>query len=569
MLKTIKNKLIFLVVIFIITIVSMGIYSIKILNSINQKSTVITKDAIPGIIYSEEINVMKSKFRLLEYNHIITTDQETMQEKEKAMEEKNKEIQKNLELYFNTIETEEDKQLFNMVKEEWNKYLELHNQIIALSRESKNEEAMKIMMGESKESFDKVSLYLTNMVEFNKKATVDISLEGDKEYNSAMKINISVIILLGIASVIFGGIIIRSITHPLNLLKSELDSLAERGGDLTKEIQVDSEDEIKDLSVSLNKFIQNLREIIKTVNESSESIEDVVEIIKDNVTNLNSDIEEVSATTEQLAANMEETTASAEEMLATSQEIEQALNSIAQKSQNGAIKAGEINKRAEDTKERVQASQKKTNEIFNNTKIELKEAIQSSKVVEEINVLSESIMQITSQTNLLALNAAIEAARAGEAGKGFSVVAEEIRKLAEQSKDTVIEIQNITGKVTDAVKNLSNSSNKLLKFMSVEVDSDYKNMLDVADKYSKDADFVDNLVADFSSSSEELLASLQDVIKTIDGVAQAAGEGAGGTTDIASSVLQVNDKSNYVLENALKSKEDAQKLKDEISKFKI
>ncbi|MBO0563317.1 methyl-accepting chemotaxis protein, partial [Clostridium botulinum] len=167
------------------------------------------------------------------------------------------------------------------------------------------------------------------------------------------------------------------------------------------------------------------------------------------------------------------------------------------------------------------------------TKVELERAIESSKVVEQINVLSESIMEITSQTNLLALNAAIEAARAGEAGKGFSVVADEIRKLAEQSKDTVTEIQSITVKVIESVKNLSDSSSNLLTFVSTDMDNDYKTMLNVADKYSEDASFVDTLVTDFSSTSEDLLASLQDVLKTIEGVAQAASEGAGGTTDIA------------------------------------
>ncbi len=284
---------------------------------------------------------------------------------------------------------------------------------------------------------------------------------------------------------------------------------------------------------------------------------------------MNNDVEEVSATTEELSANMEETAASAEEMSATSQDIERAVQSIAQKSQEGATQAGEINKRAEDTKANVQASQKKAKEIFTSTKSELESAIESSKVVEQINVLSDSIMDITSQTNLLALNAAIEAARAGEAGKGFSVVADEIRKLAEQSKDTVTEIQSITVKVIESVKNLSDSSSNLLTFVSTDMDNDYKTMLNVADKYSEDASFVDTLVTDFSSTSEELLASLQDVLKTIEGVAQAASEGAGGTTDIASKILGVNNKSNDVLQEALKSEESANKLKEEISKFKI
>ncbi|HBJ1646195.1 methyl-accepting chemotaxis protein [Clostridium botulinum] len=569
MLKTIKSKLIFLVTMFVITIVFMGIYSTKTLSSVNKQSTIITQEFIPAMICSEELNVMTSDFRLLEYDHIISNTSEAMQEKENEMEEDKKEIQKSLDFYATTIRAEEDKELFKTVKDEWNKYLELNKQVIDLSRELKTEEVMNIMDKESKEAFDKASSSLIKLANLNKKMTEEASLAGDKLSSGSIRINIIIISVLGVLSVVFGIMIINTIIKPLNMLKVELDSLAERGGDLTQEIEINSEDEIKDLSVSLNKFIQNLRNIIKQVNESSNSIEDVTELIKDNVTKLNSDIEEVSATTEELAANMEETAASSEEMLATSQEIEEVVKSISQKSQEGAIKAGEISNRAEDTKINVQASEMKSTELFKSTKIELEEAIQESKVVEEINVLSESIMQITSQTNLLALNAAIEAARAGEAGKGFSVVAEEIRKLAEQSKDTVIEIQNITGKVTSAVGNLSSSSDKLLKFMSIDVYNDYKKMLDVADKYSEDAEFVDSLVTDFSSSSEELLASLQEVIKTIDGVSQAANEGAGGTTDIASSILQVNDKSNSVLENSLKSQENAKKLKEEISKFKI
>ncbi|ACD51047.1 chemotaxis protein [Clostridium botulinum] len=569
MLKTIKSKLIFLVTMFVITIVFMGIYSTKTLSSVNKQSTIITQEFIPAMICSEELNVMTSDFRLLEYDHIISNTSEAMQEKENEMEEDKKEIQKSLDFYDTTIRAEEDKELFKTVKDEWNKYLELNKQVIDLSRELKTEEVMNIMNKESKEAFDKASSSLIKLANLNKKMTEEASLAGDKLSSGSIRINIIIISVLGVLSVVFGIMIINTIIKPLNMLKVELDSLAERGGDLTQEIEINSEDEIKDLSVSLNKFIQNLRNIIKQVNESSNSIENVTELIKDNVTKLNSDIEEVSATTEELAANMEETAASSEEMLATSQEIEEVVKSISQKSQEGAIKAGEISNRAEDTKINVQASEMKSTELFKSTKIELEEAIQESKVVEEINVLSESIMQITSQTNLLALNAAIEAARAGEAGKGFSVVAEEIRKLAEQSKDTVIEIQNITGKVTSAVGNLSSSSDKLLKFMSIDVYNDYKKMLDVADKYSEDAEFVDSLVTDFSSSSEELLASLQEVIKTIDGVSQAANEGAGGTTDIASSILQVNDKSNSVLENSLKSQENAKKLKEEISKFKI
>jgi len=569
LIKTIKGKLIFLVGILVGAILFIGGYSIKNLDDVNKMSTEISKYWVPSIIYSEELNTITSDFRILEYDHIVSTNAEMMKEKEKEMEEKSKEVEKYLVLYKKGVNSKEDEELLNTVEKEWNKYLQSNKRVIALSRQLKTEEAMKIMRGESKESFDNASSSLLKLAQYNKSKTEKISLEGDKQFNTAMKINLTLMILLSAIGAVVGMLIIKRIRNSLNVLKGELDELSERGGDLTQEIKVNSKDEINDLAKSLNKFIQNIKDIIKTVNESVDNIETVVDSIKTNVTDLNNDVEEVSATTEELSANMEETAASAEEMSATSQDIERAVQSIAQKSQEGATQAGEINKRAEDTKANVQASQKKAKEILTNTKSELESAIESSKVVEQINVLSDSIMDITSQTNLLALNAAIEAARAGEAGKGFSVVADEIRKLAEQSKDTVTEIQSITVKVIESVKNLSDSSSNLLTFVSTDMDNDYKTMLNVADKYSEDASFVDTLVTDFSSTSEELLASLQDVLKTIEGVAQAASEGAGGTTDIASKILEVNNKSNDVLQEALKSEESANKLKEEISKFKI
>ncbi len=371
-------------------------------------------------------------------------------------------------------------------------------------------------------------------------------------------------VMVGFTSFLIGKITLINAINKLNICFNSINN-----GDLTNKCEFKSNDEIGILYNNVAEMQHSLKTLVGNVVNEYNKIENVVKNINSNVTNLNKNIEEVSATTEELSASMEETAASAEEMTATSQEIERAIHSIAEKSQEGAVHAAEIYKRAYETKENVENAQKRANEIFINTKAGLEKAIEESKVVEQINLLSNAIMQITEQTNLLALNAAIEAARAGEAGRGFSVVAEEVRKLAEQSRETVNEIQNITSKVTNAVKNLTENSNNLLSFMSADVDKDYKTMLEVANKYSEDAKIVDNLVMEFSSTSEELLGSISDVLKTIDGVAQAASEGASGATDIASKISEVNNKSNEVLEEVIKTKESVDKLKVEISKFKI
>jgi methyl-accepting chemotaxis protein len=266
---------------------------------------------------------------------------------------------------------------------------------------------------------------------------------------------------------------------------------------------------------------------------------------------------------------MEETAASTQEMNATSAEIETAVESIAARAQDGANDASEISRRALQLKQNFIAAQKNALQIFIETKKKLEQALEESKSVEQIRVLSDTIMQITSQTNLLALNAAIEAARAGESGKGFAVVAEEIRKLAEDSKKAVSAIQSVTKTVVGSVENLSVNSNALLRFVSDDVDRDYKLMLQATEQYNNDAISVDSIVTEFSATSEQLLASIQNMMKAINEITAAANEGAQGTTNIAQKSAGVVEKSDKVIVQVDKSRDCASNLMNLVSKFNI
>lgn len=391
--------------------------------------------------------------------------------------------------------------------------------------------------------------------------------------SSAKRISI-IILIISIIMLILTFILIsistKKITSPIIKSSKYLKVLA--NGNFSEELDpklLSRKDEIGSITNGINNMKSSLMNLVLSIKNESSSIEQKVNNVVGNVQLLNSELREISLTTEELAANMEETSAASEEMSATSQQMKINIDSIAKKSEKGAAAANEINKRATLIKENVSVAQKKAENILIHTKDQLQKSIEDSKVVDEINILSESIMQITEQTDLLALNAAIEAARAGEYGKGFSVVADEIRKLAEKSKDTVLKIQAVTINVISSVKNLSTNATDLLNFVSTDIANDYTVMLDVSEKYNEDAKFIDELVAEISTTSDELLVSVQEVVGVINNVAIAANEGASGTTNIADKVSTVNYRSTEVMNEVLQSKESMDKLEQEIQKFKL
>lgn len=360
------------------------------------------------------------------------------------------------------------------------------------------------------------------------------------------------------------------IIHSVRNISASINVIA--GGDFVQKVPkklVNRKDDFGNLAKTLEGMRHSLRGLLAQVKNESVNIDNVVESIDANVFTLNSEIEDVSATTQELAASTEETAASADQINSMTQQIDDAAREIATRAQDGATEAEDIHKRASQSKTNAVENRQKMEQMQAEIRSSLQKALEDAKVVEKIGILADSILNITGQTNLLALNASIEAARAGDAGRGFAVVAEEIRVLAEQSQEAVANIQAVTENVSSAVGNLAKDSNRLLDYVDQDVVESFALFEQMADDYNADATKINELVSDFSATSEELLASINSISEAIDGITLASNDSAAGTTNIAQKTVSIVNESSEVMKSAKVAEQSAEELRKNVDNFKI
>ncbi len=561
----IKHKLIISFSLIIIAIVLLSGISVYSLNKVNQTSTILAEEVIPKLECINNINYSLARFRSHEYQHMLLTETSDMDELEAKMDTLKNSIQEGIKQY--TTYEQSDK--IDQLMKDWQSYLTEHDKIISLNRGNDQSNSLSVIKGESKRAFDDIASIIQEFKANDDNEAKQMSADGDAIYASTSKFMIGSVIIIIVVSIVMAGWIILSFTRPISLLQRKLQDLVAQGGDLTKTIDIKSKDEVGSLSDSVNQFIQNVREIIIEVNTCSDMVFESANQVSSHLTVLSKNVEESSSIIEELSAGLEETAAAAEEINASSADIERAAVDMSERSQQGSMSVNEINTKATALKHSAISSKDKATSIYYGTKESLELALKKSETISHIDALSEAILEISGQTNLLALNAAIEAARAGEAGRGFSVVAEEIRKLAENSGSTVNEIQKVTGEVLQAVTELTNASKTILGFFDETVLKDYDALVSTGESYGQDGAFVDSMITEFSASSQELSATIEGIIKAINEVAITVNSGASETQEISERMVQIVAMQDEVQKQMSIAVSNSELLKRAVSKFTV
>lgn len=364
---------------------------------------------------------------------------------------------------------------------------------------------------------------------------------------------------------------VHLIVTPVKKSSKELgdmvDEVNNAAADLTKRISVNQKDEIGSLVEGVNTFIEALQNVIAGIRDSSVHLNSAFAAVTDSVTSVNGNATDISAVMEELSATMEEVSATLANVNERVERAGQGMDRISEQSEHILHYASEMQDRATQLENTAVTNKDTTSAMIQEILSTLQQAIENSKSVEEVNALTDEILNISSQTNLLALNASIEAARAGEAGKGFAVVADEIRVLADSSRETAGNIQQINAKVVTAVEELVKNSENIVTYINENVLKDYDGFVDSGHKYRADADYINEVMTSFTDSVDHLRQTMNEVVENVNDVSSAVEQGAEGVANAAENTTQLVGEMETIMKEIDDSNQNISDLSTQTKRF--
>ena len=385
-------------------------------------------------------------------------------------------------------------------------------------------------------------------------------------------INMALIGLVVVLFVVMILIIYRTIVRPTKKSGEQIrtisDKIAKNEGDLTERIAITYGDEVGQMAMGVNGFLDQLQNVMQSLKKEADNMMSSAEMVLESVDASTENADSVSAAMQQMAASMEEVSATLNTIATGSDAILGQVQTMVESTCSGVEMVREIKTRAQSLHTQTLSDKNETSDRILEIRDMVEAAVEESRNAEKISELTGQILDIASQTNLLALNASIEAARAGEAGKGFAVVADEIRQLADSSRETANNIQEISNLVIGSVEKLAANSENMLAFIDEKVMKDYDGFVTVVEQYETDADSINEVFHDFAAKTDEIRNTVEDMNQGINDISIAIDENAQDVTGVAENAVSLVEAMNKIQQETENNQSISRQLNSEVNRFK-
>ena len=538
--KKLSTKLIILIPVFILGIFSIisNVMSVSNIRNVNRSAVQISEVSLKNVSGLAEIQKQTQDIHNLGLSHIIAVDLDSMIQLVEKIRSQEDALEKDLESY-KTYVTPDTQKEYNDIKKNYEELKYECANVMAFSAAGKKEDAYELANGKISKCADAIE---SDIESIKKIVNQDANAQRQKltsAYHSSIGTSI-VTILISIAALFSAMVaVLRWVIYPLANTNREMNEIISgidnQQGDLTRRVTITNNKEVASVGGGINAFMAKLQEIFRMISSNSRELEGVVNEVRESVQTSNGSVSDLSALTEELSATMQDISDNASRINENTESVAGEVKSIAEKTI-------EINQYTKEMKEHAEAMEHAARENMDTTGAKvndivsvLSQAIEDSNSVNQVDNLTNDILNIASQTNLLALNASIEAARAGDAGKGFAVVASEISQLAAASQEAANNIQSINAIVITAVHNLADNANGLVEYMNEKILPEFQKFVESGGAYHDKATFIEGVMADFEAKTDSLQNSMDEIANSVNTISHAIEEGVSGVVSAADS----------------------------------
>ena len=554
----------------IVSIIS-NITAINNIRNVNSNALVIADDLLPEIQEVSAMREMAQEIHNKALSHIIATDYDTMIQVVELIKAQEAELDSRLEQY-RVYVREQDRTVYENLLTHYDEFKKAIVHLTAYSADSKTAEAYAW-------ANDQVAASGKAMLEDMNAMMNDITLRAETArerldvvyrqsiISNSITICISVAAIMGALAIVMIRVV-RPVSKAQGDIKDIIACIDRREGDLTRRISFRYNDEIAALGSGINTFMEKLQQILRTITQSSRKMDTVVSQVMDSVRMSNDNVSGLSALTEELSATMQEVSGSTGLINQSVESVREEVNNIAERSAAMDVYSVEMKDQAERLERDARSSMEETEKRIREIMGVLTQAIEDSRSVDQVNELTNDILNISGSTNLLALNASIEAARAGEVGRGFMVVAEEIRQLADSSRDAANHIQNINGTIISAVHNLAENANGMVEYINQSILPEFRKFMDSGVRYREDSTYVERVMKEFKTKTDALKGEVDGIAVSVNAIVTAIDEGVSGVSHASESTRMLVEDMDRISGRMGENREITEKLQEETAIFK-